>query len=192
MLERASDVELPRSRPHRLWHSRSHHLRSTSRLALCGVLAALVGGCGAAAQPAGAPAAEPAADYPASPAYPKADELDSVDEALRAFDWAERELGATLGSFGASSADAPDGPYAAPPPPSAGQAPAAEQRSVRKWGEADRCQVACRALESMQRSAERLCELAGPEAPRCRAVEKRVERARRMVERVCPDCEAAR
>ena len=43
----------------------------------------------------------------------------------------------------------------------------------------DRCSQACRALSSMKRSADRLCELTGSEDPRCTDVVSRYERAGR-------------
>jgi len=52
------------------------------------------------------------------------------------------------------------------------------------------CAVACTALASMQRSAERLCEL--EPGPRCDEVRERVETARGRVAERCPTCEALR
>lgn len=52
----------------------------------------------------------------------------------------------------------------------------------------DRCSRACRALASMERSADRLCELAGDGDGRCRSAKQRVEAARDLVTRSCPAC----
>ncbi|MSP25092.1 MAG: hypothetical protein EXR75_07995 [Myxococcales bacterium] len=51
-----------------------------------------------------------------------------------------------------------------------------------------RCSLACRALTSMRRSANRLCELAGDADARCDDVRHRVERAALRVARACPAC----
>ncbi len=52
------------------------------------------------------------------------------------------------------------------------------------------CSAACVALASMQRAAERLCEL--EPGPRCDTARKRVEAARQRVAERCPSCEALR
>lgn len=52
------------------------------------------------------------------------------------------------------------------------------------------CSAACVALASMQRAAERLCEL--EPGPRCDTARKRVDAARRRVAERCPTCEALR
>jgi MYXO-CTERM domain-containing protein len=51
------------------------------------------------------------------------------------------------------------------------------------------CALACAALESMSRSAERICQLA-PGA-RCQAARDKVSSATRRVRDACPDCAAA-
>lgn len=51
------------------------------------------------------------------------------------------------------------------------------------------CRVACLALESMIRAADRICELAP--GPRCEAARERVADARQRVRQRCPDCTAA-
>jgi MYXO-CTERM domain-containing protein len=53
----------------------------------------------------------------------------------------------------------------------------------------DDCSIACRALESMIRSAERICELEPGE--RCEAARRKVADAKRRVRDACPDCAAA-
>ena len=52
------------------------------------------------------------------------------------------------------------------------------------------CSAACMALASMQRAAERLCEL--EPGPRCDTARERVEAARRRVADQCPACDASR
>jgi MYXO-CTERM domain-containing protein len=52
------------------------------------------------------------------------------------------------------------------------------------------CAVACKALESMIRSAARICELEPGE--RCEAARRKVTEAKRRVRDACPDCDSAR
>ena len=51
------------------------------------------------------------------------------------------------------------------------------------------CAVACRALESMIRAADRICSL--EPGPRCTRARKKVADAKRRVREACPDCAAA-
>ncbi len=51
------------------------------------------------------------------------------------------------------------------------------------------CHVACRALASIHRAAERICEL--DPGPRCQAARAKEADARRRVREACPDCEVA-
>jgi hypothetical protein len=154
-------------------------------LALGGVLS----GCGGAA---------------ASPAKSVGDErLDSVGDALGALDRAEDELLAALGerleSEQAQQGYPPPQPGQAaptyaqpapPPPPAEPEALAAEGGDADGLGDApsSRCTVACRALGSMDRAAERLCELSGEEDDRCVAARERVAIAHDRVEASCPTC----
>ena len=56
----------------------------------------------------------------------------------------------------------------------------------------DGCEVACRALASMRRSADRLCGLsAGGDAGRCDDARGRVTRAEGKVKERCPACAAS-
>jgi len=52
------------------------------------------------------------------------------------------------------------------------------------------CTVACLALESMVRAADRLCELAP--GPKCDDAKSKVADAKRRVNQSCPECEASR
>jgi len=57
----------------------------------------------------------------------------------------------------------------------------------------DACSIACRALASMRRSADRVCALApsaSPDAPRCDDAKDRVTKAERRVRERCPGCSA--
>ena len=71
---------------------------------------------------------------------------------------------------GASGAPAPAA--AAPPPPVAAAAEPAPEP-----GAGSACDLACRALSSMRRSAERICSIAGDGDPRCSRARARVEDA---------------
>jgi MYXO-CTERM domain-containing protein len=51
------------------------------------------------------------------------------------------------------------------------------------------CAIACQALESMSRAAERICVL--EEGPRCEAARAKVADANRRVREACPECLAA-
>jgi hypothetical protein len=79
--------------------------------------------------------------------------------------------------------------------------PAAETSSLEQELDAQRskgleavaagdCDLACSALESMRRAAERICEL--EPGPRCSAARDKVSAATRRVRAACPDCDAAR
>jgi len=135
-----------------------------------------------------------AVSYKPTKAGPAAEDRDvstlTVEEASSVFDQAEKQLSANLGR-GAEpqlklkhgpDETAPDKPSPAMEPPDQG-ADGAEELSS-----GDRCAIACRALGSMQRSADRLCSLTGEEDDRCESVRQRVERARELVYRVCSSC----
>lgn len=52
------------------------------------------------------------------------------------------------------------------------------------------CGKACKALGSMERSMDRICELTGPEDPekRCQSAKEKAKAARERVEKHCPEC----
>ncbi|MCC6527915.1 MAG: hypothetical protein IT373_35040 [Polyangiaceae bacterium] len=128
---------------------------------------------------------------PPAPA-PKVDgavtSLRTVDEARDAFARAEAEVQGVLGT-GVSSSEP------APPPgvePGGHPSPTATHDQTTHASLEERCELACRALGSMARSAERLCELTGEDDDRCRDVRVRVELARVLVHGICPACAEAR
>lgn len=64
--------------------------------------------------------------------------------------------------------------------------PTQPSRAAPEWDKAELatpCDKACRALASMKRSAERICELAGSTDARCTSAQSRVARAKERVER---------
>ncbi|MBI4953953.1 MAG: hypothetical protein HY908_18150 [Myxococcales bacterium] len=126
------------------------------------------------------------------PPAPRADgavtSLRTVDDARDAFERAEAEVQGMLGT-GVSSSEP------APPPgvePGVRPSPTATYDQTSHASLEERCELACRALGSMARSAERLCELTGEYDDRCRDVRVRVELARVLVHGICPDCSEAR
>jgi hypothetical protein len=125
-----------------------------------------------------------------------AGEADSLGHAEAEFDDAEEQLlalgldeqGLDEKSQVSSGDDADAGEGVAPPeaaPVGGATAPRRMASSPR-----DRCDIACRALGSMRRSADRLCQLTSEDDERCGNVRGRVERATTIVESVCPDCGA--
>jgi hypothetical protein len=147
-------------------------------------------GCGASKQaaPADAPPA-PGAEAPEATSLAEEGEanaeLDTADDAARAFADAERQLDDMFQPADEPAPIVPDTSTTAQP----GTAPPAPPRAEALA--ADRCTNACRALGSMRRSAARLCELAGQDDQRCSEVTARVQRAESRVRQSCPGCDAA-
>lgn len=112
-----------------------------------------------------------------APAGPQLDELQQRPEAG--------------GTTEASGETAPAPPPAAPEEPGAGseeprkkaEASAAEDASV-----GSTCDLVCKALASMRRSADRICEITGDEDPRCTKARGRVSDAASRVERAGCTC----
>lgn len=79
-------------------------------------------------------------------------------------------------------------------PAAAGPAKAAEAGGVEDEAaqtRTSRCAVACKALGSMRRAAERVCDLLGTTDAECVDARSRVERSGSLVARACPTCSAA-
>jgi hypothetical protein len=114
----------------------------------------------------------------------------TADEAEATFDEAEKDLQASMltsvdeGERQETVAADDDGDPV-PAPPVAQQ----QERRYTRNDKASRCDRACKALGSMQRSADRLCELTGGDDARCQSVRVRVEGAEELVRRFCPGCE---
>jgi hypothetical protein len=145
-----------------------------------GLIGLWLGGCGAGmdGQSAQEPVGEP----------------ETVAQSTARFDQAERDLQDSLIATGQGrhehddeGVDSPGQPGmvppSAPPPPGVGRAHQAQAGQ-------SRCDRACRALASMQRSADRLCSLAGESDQRCDNVRHRVRAARHLVRQLCSDCSA--
>jgi hypothetical protein len=120
------------------------------------------------------------------------DGASSLAEAAAELDAAEQRIAGLFGGLGDD--DAAPAPAVPKDDKSGERAPATgdEARPEANAGlAANRCTTACRALESMQRSAERLCELTGGDDGRCDDANTRVTRAARVVADACPTCHAA-
>lgn len=138
----------------------------------------LLAGCAAAPKSMAPPAAAPAA--PAEYAAPP-----SAGDAQAELDRAEGELARAIGGLtpgagqpsGDKGANAPDQP-SMKEDRSDGAAPAA----------GDRCEIACRALGSMERATSHLCDLAGDGDDRCSSAKERVASAKERVVAACPAC----
>jgi len=125
-------------------------------------------------------------------------EAETVSDATARFDQAEQDLRDSLGVTGLDRYDGigpglgaqPAQPGYPPPAPPPAPPPVAGDRAHETSDARSRCVLACRALESMERSAERLCSLAGEQDQRCATVRDRVLAARRLVRQWCPDCQS--
>jgi len=98
-------------------------------------------------------------------------------------------VGGTTASSGTPAAPAGDGAGAAvtpatPPRPLDTSAPKAEGKN--KDDEGGGCNIAKRALGSLQRAAEHLCGLTGEADPRCDTARGRAHRAAERVGASCP------
>lgn len=62
-----------------------------------------------------------------------------------------------------------------------------DQRQLQLSGRGD-CSVACKALASMKRAADRICELTGGDGDRCKSARTMVEEAQRRVAERCGEC----
>jgi hypothetical protein len=173
----------------------ARHRRAPARgIWLLAVAAALaVGGCGASpklsVEPGSPPAPAPAAEPPSRFAEPA---IETVDEASLQLEHAERRVGELLREREQPRPAEPPPPVAEGPPEPGRPGPMSSKED-RDYGlsATDRCQLACNALASMQRSAGRLCELTGQDDPRCENVLQRVEVARQLVHAACPACATA-
>lgn len=127
-----------------------------------------------------------------SPADEPAD-LEGWLERLAASERAlESELGGSDGIYASQPGSMPKGGApVAPEPPAPADAPAAEAEAESPaTRQPSPCETACRALASMQRSAERICELTAPNDQRCSDARQRVSRAEQRVVRAGCACDA--
>ncbi|MEQ9322538.1 MAG: hypothetical protein RIF41_25450 [Polyangiaceae bacterium] len=114
----------------------------------------------------------------------------TADQAEAKFEAAEEDLQRLMVTKVEKSAEGEDATTdddgeqrPAPAPPATQQ-----ERRYEASSKAARCDRACAALGSMQRSAARLCELTGDGDARCQSVRVRVESAEELVRRFCPAC----
>jgi hypothetical protein len=149
-----------------------------------------IAGCGGAA----APEAQ-------SPEQRLSDEPENVDALLSRLAASERELSAELGPETPTTPApepprdedrAPEEPAENAPGKTPGGTSSPEPTATQPTTAPPRpspCEVACRALGSMQRSAERICELTATTDARCTGARDRVTRAQARVERAGCGCE---
>lgn len=93
-----------------------------------------------------------------------------------------------------SAGSAATSPATSPPPPPASAAPA-EMSSQKLYesggderGSQSPCEIACRALSSMKRSADHVCEISSEQDERCSRAQNRVAQAGERVRRHCTGC----
>lgn len=143
-------------------------------LVIAGLVVGTGGGCSASPEAAVPPT------YPSATALPAQPPPSTLEGALAELDAKEAQVTAILGgSLKASPAvGVPDEAAQG----LAGGVPAARN--------ADPCFIACSALGSMQRSAERVCSLAGEDDTRCVGARDRVASATARVSAACPACPA--
>jgi len=172
-------------------------------LSCCG--GTMLSGCGAPkAAPATADSAPAAYESRAAPAAASSYDEQSVgsaeereDDQLAAIEDIEAAFAASAGDLDRMLGDARADANAEAAPLADSAADAAQGRprpaaaAPKKARRPDICELACRALGSMRRSASRLCELTGDDDERCGRVRERVSGARGRVANACPDCEAA-
>jgi hypothetical protein len=164
----------------------------------------LVAGCGGSMNEAAQPSS-------GAPAREEAPLPDTIDGTLARLDGAEAELARLYGPAPAYAYAQPPGQYAvnqgglgAPPQPqaqplvpaptatAAQPAPQAEARKAEAQAATDSaaptddpCMTACRALASMRRAANHLCDLTGSNDPRCASAQDRVTNAGGRVQQHC-------
>jgi hypothetical protein len=135
-----------------------------------------LGGCAAAPRaPMSAPEA-PSAPAPSAVATPT-----TAEDAAAELDRAEAELSRAFGEGSEKESLAGGVGHGA-------EVQSADRAAEPKLAEGGACDIACRALGSMQRAATHLCELAGDGDGRCASAKARVDGARERVHASCPAC----
>lgn len=160
---------------------------ASTALSVCFFGASLVA-CGGQAPPAAEAPVDASTSAEAADGEPEPDPLSS---GTQAFDEAERELEALFLSKDTDN----DGVPATEPIPGPARPKTQEQDdgdTTTALQARDRCDVACKALASMKRSADGVCDMTGEGDTRCERLRDRVERARSTVYDRCPACSAAR
>lgn len=150
------------------------------------LLALPLAACAAAAPPPATPSASaaPAEAMPSRFVLDGAKGVNEVDGEMIVIAKAEEEIDRLFPNADKSKASAPS-KKAAP-----ADQPAKEDAQGLSGGAAGACATACKALASMQSSADHLCKLAGEADGRCEDARGRVRGASARVHRVCPACSA--
>jgi hypothetical protein len=136
-------------------------------------------GCGSATQPR-------SAAQSAAPAFASGPVPITVEDAVAAFERDARALEPQAYATGPAESPAEAASPSAPPQPAA-----QSRRDEAEGGVhgAEGCEVACRSLASMRRSAEHLCSLTGAADPRCSGARARTDAATQRVRAACPECQ---
>jgi hypothetical protein len=92
------------------------------------------------------------------------------------------------GAAGAADADQRPRPRSGAPAPRSPPEPEPEEPPAKTAKVGSPCDMACRALSSMRRSAERICELAGAADERCARARGRVSAAEERIRRAQCEC----
>jgi hypothetical protein len=165
--------------------SNSVELRSCLLFASAMALVACGGG-----KPAAAPSmAEPGATVGAPEGGKEESDAQENEDPKVAFEKAEKRLDELFGGAGEPDAGVPAPADERPTPMTD---PEDEGEEISSLSKNDRCTVACKALASMERSADQVCEMTGEGDSRCESLRERVERAKSLVQARCPQCAAAR
>ncbi|MFT3766443.1 MAG: hypothetical protein QM820_13160 [Minicystis sp.] len=172
----------------------------TLRRAALLVLAISLSACAASPPPAAAPPAASYAPGMPPPAYapgeppppfqpPAKGAASPVDSEMLAIAKLEDEIDRLFPSAGKGpSRKKADKADEAKPAEKAPAKDAKEESLALSGGVADACATACKALSSMQSSADHLCKLAGEGDGRCEDARGRVRGAGTRVRAVCPTC----
>ena len=115
------------------------------------------------------------------------DRPERFEDAEAALDRAERDIQKAL-VLGGEDADRARDAEEEPGAPQAQPAPAPYADRSTKSAQERRCTTACRALASMDRATNKVCDLAGSEDSRCDGARTRLSAARDLVRRSCPTC----
>ncbi len=110
-----------------------------------------------------------------------------MDSAQARIDGVVRERVALAATLDKEGGEAPEAPTAEP---TTEARPAEEAAAPKRAETPSPCQTACKALASMRRSAERICEIVGEPDARCTRARERVDESSTRVEKAGCVCDA--
>ncbi len=167
----------------------------TRLLARAGLTAAVAFGmaaCGGSALPASDTTETPSSDTLARELERSADEMQrelSKLEPQKKPDTPDADTGG-VGQTGGEETGG-EVPAAPSPPPPAPESAATDARDEEEPSPRQRCETACRALGSMKRTADRICEIVGDTHEKCTWARGRVSDATERVERAGCECSSS-